>query len=131
MSFICRKKKNLKLKMLLEFYLPIRSSLSRATVSKARLIIGYSSSTSLKLSTDREYRRQYVSARTLAVLLPRVSKQISATKHSRRETAVKWLKSFFEIKLKFLNVHYSTMRQIFVSEANKLIIVTKMLTGDV
>ncbi|TNN43666.1 hypothetical protein EYF80_046135 [Liparis tanakae] len=58
--------------------LPIRSSLSTATVSNALLIMGYSSSTSLKLSTDSEYRRQYVSARTLAVLRPRVSRQISA-----------------------------------------------------
>lgn len=57
---------------------PIRSKRSTATVSKARRIIGCSSSTSLKLSTLREYRRQYVSARTLAVLRPRVSKQISA-----------------------------------------------------
>lgn len=37
---------------------PILSSLSIATVSKALLIMGYSSSTSLKLSTEREYRRQ-------------------------------------------------------------------------
>lgn len=56
---------------------PIRSNRSTATVSKARLIMGCSSSTSLKLSTLREYRRQYVSARTLAVLRPRVNKQIS------------------------------------------------------
>lgn len=61
----------------IEFFLPMRSRRSTATVSKARLIIGCSSSTSLKLSTLREYRRQYVSARTLAVLLPRVNKQIS------------------------------------------------------
>lgn len=38
--------------------LPILSSLSMATVSKALLIMGYSSSTSLKLSTESEYRRQ-------------------------------------------------------------------------
>ena len=56
----------------------MRSRRSRATVSKALLIMGYSSSTSLKLSTDREQRRQQLSARTLAVLLPRVSRQISA-----------------------------------------------------
>ncbi len=56
---------------------PMRSSRSRATVSKARRIMGYSSNTSLKWSTESEYRRQYVSALTLAVLLPRVSKQIS------------------------------------------------------
>lgn len=60
--------------------LPMRSSLSTATVSKARLIIGCSSRTSLKLSTLREYRRQYVSARTLAVLRPRVNKQISGNR---------------------------------------------------
>lgn len=60
-----------------EFFLPIRSNRSTATVSKARRIIGCSSNTSLKLSTLREYRRQYVSARTLAVLRPRVNKQIS------------------------------------------------------
>ena len=35
-------------------FLPIRSRRSMATVSKARLIMGYSSSTSLKWSTDRE-----------------------------------------------------------------------------
>lgn len=34
--------------------LPMRSRRSMATVSKARLIMGYSSSTSLKWSTDRE-----------------------------------------------------------------------------
>lgn len=33
---------------------PMRSSRSMATVSKALRIMGYSSSTSLKLSTDRE-----------------------------------------------------------------------------
>lgn len=49
-----------------------------ATVSNARLIIGYSSKTSLKLSTEREYRRQYVSALTLAVRRPLVKRQISA-----------------------------------------------------
>lgn len=38
--------------------LPILSNLSMATVSKALLIMGYSSSTSLKLSTESEYRRQ-------------------------------------------------------------------------
>lgn len=38
--------------------LPMRSKRSSATVSKARLIMGYSSSTSLKLSTDSEYSRQ-------------------------------------------------------------------------
>lgn len=57
--------------------IPILSSLSIATVSKALLIIGYSSRTSLKLSTEREYRRQYVSARTLAVRRPLVRRQIS------------------------------------------------------
>lgn len=34
--------------------LPMRSRRSMATVSKARLIMGYSSSTSLKLSTESE-----------------------------------------------------------------------------
>lgn len=63
---------------------PIRSSRSTATVSKARRIIGCSSSTSLKLSTLREYRRQYVSARTLAVLRPRVNKQISTCEKEKR-----------------------------------------------
>lgn len=57
--------------------LPMRSSRSMATVSNARRIMGYSSSTSLKWSTEREKRRQYVSARTLAVRLPLVSRQIS------------------------------------------------------
>lgn len=56
----------------------MRSSRSMATVSKARRIMGYSSSTSLKWSTESEKRRQYVSARTLAVRLPLVSRQISA-----------------------------------------------------
>lgn len=63
--------------------LPMRSNRSTATVSKARRIMGCSSNTSLKLSTLREYRRQYVSARTLAVLRPRVSRQISACSEKR------------------------------------------------
>lgn len=67
--------------------LPIRSSRSTATVSKARRIIGCSSSTSLKLSTLREYRRQYVSARTLAVLRPRVNKQISTCEEEKSGTS--------------------------------------------
>lgn len=63
----------------------MRSSRSTATVSKARLIMGCSSRTSLKLSTDSEYRRQYVSARTLAVRRPRVSRQISGGGVAGRE----------------------------------------------
>lgn len=38
----------------LNHFLPMRSRRSMATVSKALLIMGYSSSTSLKWSTDRE-----------------------------------------------------------------------------
>lgn len=64
--------------------LPMRSNRSMATVSKARRIMGYSSSTSLKWSTEREKSRQYVSARTLAVRLPLVSRQISAKQAERK-----------------------------------------------
>lgn len=64
--------------------LPMRSNRSMATVSKARRIMGYSSSTSLKWSTEREKSRQYVSARTLAVRLPLVSRQISVKNIERK-----------------------------------------------
>lgn len=66
--------------------IPILSSLSIATVSKALLIMGYSSRTSLKLSTEREYRRQYVSARTLAVRRPLVKRQISGKRKIQQHT---------------------------------------------
>lgn len=77
----------------------MRSKRSTATVSKARRIIGCSSRTSLKLSTLREYKRQYVSARTLAVLRPQVSKQIS---EEEKNTGIKVNRVYSSCKKNFL-----------------------------
>lgn len=96
--------------------LPIRSRRSMATVSKARRIIGYSSSTSLKWSTEREKRRQYVSARTLAVRRPFVRRQISA---GDRKEMVVFISSILKFNVHSPEKHFSGTARCTVMYLNK------------